>query len=210
MAASREKVGTVATHLGEMIASLELTNSPLLPVIREAQRDETTHLLLIAKHAQGMRVYLLTAGHLLNLESLKDFASLESLRRAAAYLDHDELAGKPLTELSRRERNRLMRELPQLRAGEFEALCSSAPMCHFSLADLYRLYAEAWYLRNGRHTEQEIVELFTQRFPSMDFGFYKYGKPKKYSALSFSTKPRRPESEHILYERRLRGVIVEI
>ncbi|TDC54317.1 hypothetical protein E1281_16405 [Actinomadura sp. KC345] len=210
MTARRKKVGIVATLMDDMIASLELAHSPLLPVIRDAQREETTHLLLIVKEEQDTRVYLLTAGHLLNLESLKDLVSLESLRRASAYISNDGLAGKPLTELSRRERTRLMRDLPQLRAGEFEALCSSAPMCHFSLAELLRLSAEAWYLRNGRHTEEEIVKLFADRFPREDSGFYKFGKPKPDSLVSFSMKPRRPQSEHVLYERRLKGVLVEI
>ncbi|MGI5205137.1 hypothetical protein ACQEU6_26610 [Spirillospora sp. CA-108201] len=54
------------------------------------------------------------------------------------------------------------------------------------------------------------MQLFGDRFPREEPGFYKFGKPKADSLLSFSMKPRRPQSEHALYEGRLRGVLVAI
>ena len=205
MAGRRQKVGVVATLMEQVIAGMELEDSPLLPVIRQAQQEEVTHLCLVIRGERGKRVYLLTAGHLLNLELLKDFRSLVDLpRHSPAQFDEHGLAGKPLAALSRRERTKLLRAHPELQAEEFATLCATAPMCHFSLVELSRL---AFEMERNR-TDAEFLNISSRWFPDEEHGYWETWQPR--GLPRSSVRKRRSGLEHGFYERRLKGVLVEI
>lgn len=204
-------MGTVGS-LDEVAGGGALEELPLLRVIEEAQAEEITHLLILVKRHEHRSLYLLTADHLLTLESLNGFASFGNLRNSRNRFDEEGVPGKPLEALSKRDRSWLLKTYrPYLRTEELKALRDSDSMSRFSLAELYGLAKMLDCYRRNLLTDRNVEDFGSNnfpRFPKYDQGFWEPGKRQlasKRPASGFGL----PFDEAIFYERRLKGVLVE-